>query len=222
MRSSTKRASPLGNALVHRGEASTVLASSRVHEPSGAAGAGVPNTSGFAETTGSCAWISMARRWRRGAYGAQLRWIARSWRAASAIEETRQLARIEPDVLRPGGGTRRPRRNQQPLRGEVDRPELLRQLGHEPVGGEIRGARRRGRVSQGRAAPTPSVFLRSICLVATISKIVIPAKAGIHCSTVQGAAGWIPAFAGMTPIGGQQQAWRGATVLPKYRDDDRR
>jgi hypothetical protein len=34
-----------------------------------------------------------------------------------------------------------------------------------------------------------------------ISKVVIPAKAGIHFSTVSGAAKWVPAFAGMTLTG---------------------
>src|SRR4029077_14690465 len=96
----------------------------------------------------------------------------------------------------------RPLRDQQPLRGELDRAELLHQLCREPVGGQTGGARRRpGRVSQSRAPPTPSGFPRSICLVATISKFVIPANAGIHCSTVQGAARSIPSVAGMTPIG---------------------
>jgi hypothetical protein len=52
------------------------------------------------------------------------------------------LARLEPDVLRPGGGARGPTRNQQPLAGEIDRPDLVRQLGNEPFGDEIRGARR--------------------------------------------------------------------------------
>jgi hypothetical protein len=53
------------------------------------------------------------------------------------------LARIEPNVLRPGDRARRPAGDQQPLRGKFDRAELARQLGGEAFGREIGGARRR-------------------------------------------------------------------------------
>jgi hypothetical protein len=53
------------------------------------------------------------------------------------------LARLEPNVLRPGGGARRPARDQQPLRGKFGLAEFARQLGGEAFGREIGGARRR-------------------------------------------------------------------------------
>ena len=48
-------------------DASTVSASSKVHEPSGASGCGAPKTSGLDETVGRCSWIRVARRCRYGA-----------------------------------------------------------------------------------------------------------------------------------------------------------
>jgi len=52
----------LGKGLVQCAAASIVSASTNAHDPSGAAGGGDPKTSGFAETCGSCSWISIARR----------------------------------------------------------------------------------------------------------------------------------------------------------------
>ncbi len=44
-------------------------------------------------------------------------------------------------------------------------------------------------------------------------KFVIPAKAGIHLARVNGLPGthWIPAFAGMTEIGGNDNFFAGVT-----------
>jgi hypothetical protein len=35
-----------------------------------------------------------------------------------------------------------------------------------------------------------------------LPKVVIPAKAGIHCADAAAVETWIPAFAGMTAVGG--------------------
>src|SRR5262245_387682 len=52
VRSSTKFTSPLGNALEHEDAASIKSGATRVQEPSGAAGSGLPKASGRADTLG--------------------------------------------------------------------------------------------------------------------------------------------------------------------------
>lgn len=56
--------------------------------PHGGCGKGAAKGRGLAETTGRRSWISAARRWWATESRAQLRWSARSFLAASAMEST--------------------------------------------------------------------------------------------------------------------------------------